>query len=193
MYKLLKLLLVMTVTSVSLTAQDSTSKTSDWKTHFHSFNTFQLLNGSTTTSIAINTVNGLQYGKFFGGIGTGFDYYYHTTIPLFMEARFDLATRKGKLQLFGNAGLSIPFTAQNKNQEYKSGSYKTGGLYGGGVDYLVPVKQEAVILGVAFSNKQVIQLVDNNVWNPILNNVENIPIEDKYSFNRISIRIGWMF
>ncbi|MBC7688802.1 MAG: hypothetical protein H7211_11550, partial [Aquabacterium sp.] len=52
---------------------------------------------------------------------------------------------------------------------------------------------EAFILGVAFSSKQIIQMVDNNVWNPMLNRVENLPIKDKYSFNRIAIRAGWMF
>ena len=193
MNKMLLLLLAITVTSGNLMAQDSTLKTADWKSDFHSFNTVQLLNGSSTISLAINTVNGIQFGKFFAGLGAGFDYYYHTTIPVFIEPRFDLARRKGKLQLFGNAGLSIPFTAQNDNQEYKSGHYKTGSLYGAGIDYLVPVKKEAVIVGLAFSNKQVIQMVDNNVWNPLLNSFENIPTEDKYAFNRIAIRIGWMF
>lgn len=193
MYKFPMLMLVMTIAAGSLKAQDSTLKTSDWKSSFHSFNTVQVLNGSTTTSLAITTVNGFQFGKCFAGLGAGFDYYYHTTIPFFLEARFDLARRKGKLQLFGNAGLSIPFTAQNENQEYKSGHYKTGSLYGTGIDYLVPVKKEAVIVGLAFSNKQVIQMVDNNVWNPLLNSFENIPTEGKYAFNRIAIRIGWMF
>ena len=143
--------------------------------------------------IAINTVNGFQFNKLFTGIGTGFDYYYHTSVPLFLEARLNLAERKGKLQLFGNGGLSFPFSSRNKRLEFKTGPYKTGGLYGGGLDYLIPVKKEAVIVGVAFSNKQVIQMVDNNIWNPMLNRVENIPIKDKYSLNRIAIRIGYMF
>ena len=168
-------------------------KTDAARKSFHSLNTLQVLNGSTTTSVAINTVNGFQVKRFFAGIGTGFDYYYHVTIPLFVEARFNLGEPKGKLQLFGNGGVSFPFSSQNHNLESKYGDYKVGGAYGGGIDYLVPFKSEALIIGVAYSGKQVIQMVENNVWNPELNRMENLPIKDKYNLNRIALRVGWMF
>ncbi len=184
--------MVVTVTH-QLTAQDNIGKKNKIFNNFHSYNTIQLLNGRTTSAFAVNSVNGLQFGKFFTGIGTGFDYYYHTSIPLFIEARFDLAKPKGKFQLFANGGINFPFTAQNKKFEFKTGPYKTGGFYTAGIDYLIPVKNEAVILGAAFTYKQVIQMVDNNVWNPILNRPENIPIKEQYSLNRIAIRLGWMF
>lgn len=190
MNRLLLIILGIAFSAEKLEAQESNKSVNSRTYRFHSFNTIQILNGSSTISVAINTVNGLKYKKFFCGIGTGFDYYHHTTVPLYLEARLDLFKRKGKLQLFGNGGLSIPFSSQN---ESKSGPYKTGSLYGAGLDYLVPIKKEAIIVGVAFSNKQVIQMVDNNIWNPVLNKVENIPIEEKYSLNRIAIRIGWMF
>ena len=187
------LLLVATTHAPKIFAQVNHIKSNGRQSRFHSLNTVQVLNGKTTTSLAINTVNGFQFGKLFTGIGTGFDYYYHTSVPLFLEARLDVLKRKGKLQLFGNGGLSFPFSGQNKNREFKTGPYKTGTLYAAGFDYLIPVKNEAFILGVAFSSKQIIQMVDNNVWNPMLNRVENLPIKDKYSFNRIAIRAGWMF
>ena len=193
MNKYLILALAITTATCKINAQDNIMKRGSLINHFHSFNTVHVLNGSATTSLAVISVNGFQYGKFFTGIGTGFDYYYHTSVPLFIEARLDLAKRKGKLQLFGNGGLSFPFSSRNKRLEFKTGPYKTGGLYAGGLDYLIPVKNEAVIVGVGFSNKQVIQMVDNNIWNPMLNRVENIPIKDKYSINRIAIRVGWMF
>ncbi|MEO6721288.1 MAG: hypothetical protein ABIN67_13035 [Ferruginibacter sp.] len=160
---------------------------------FHSFNTVHILNGSSTTSLAINTVNGFQFSRFFAGIGTGFDYYYQTTIPLFAEGRFDLVEGKNKLQLFANGGFSFPFSSKNRQSEGKTGPYKTGGMYDAGLDYHLAVKNEAFILGAAFSNKQVRQMIDNNIWNPVLNQVENIPIKEEYSLNRIVIRIGWMF
>lgn len=194
MNKALMLLLVVAVAAIpKVFAQDNNTKSTGCKTCFHSFNTIQVLNGKTTTSLAINTVNGFQFGKLFTGIGTGFDYYYHTSVPLFFEGRLDVAKPKGKLQLFANGGISFPFSAQNKNWEFKTGPYKAGSLYAAGLDYLVPVKKDAFVLGVSFSNKQIIQMVDNNVWNPMLNRLDNIPIKDKYSLNRIAIRVGWMF
>jgi hypothetical protein len=181
------------VTSTIVNAQVSDKVSSKLLQQFHSFNTVQILNGSSTTSLAINSVNGFQFSRFFAGIGTGFDYYYHTTIPLFLEGRFDVVKGKNKLQAFANGGLSFPFSSQNKKLENNIGQYKTGSMYGAGLDYLVGVKSEAFILGAAFSNKQVIQMIDNNVWNPVLNRVENIPIKDEYSLNRLVIRVGWMF
>ncbi|MBC7423537.1 MAG: hypothetical protein H7334_08810 [Ferruginibacter sp.] len=193
MKKYLLLILAFSCSIIFVQAQDKATKGNALVNKFHSFNTVQLLNGNTTTSLAINTVNGFQFGKLFTGIGTGFDYYYHTSVPLFLEARFNLIDRKNKLQLFSNGGLSFPFSTQNKKFEYNAGPYKTGSTYGAGLDYLITVGNQAFILGVAFSNKQVIQMVNNYLWNPLLNKWENIPTKDIYSFNRIAIRLGWMF
>ncbi|MEO7767719.1 MAG: hypothetical protein ABIS01_09845 [Ferruginibacter sp.] len=193
MKRLLAVMLAITLASFTMQAQENGKKRNGWMNKFQSFNTLQVLNGSTTTSLAVNTVNGFQFGKIFTGIGTGFDYYYHRSVPLFIEARLDLLKRKGKLQLFSNGGLSFPFSSQNKNLEYNAGTYKTSGMYGAGLDYLAMVKKEAIILGVGFSNKTVLQTRDSYVWNPITNVSEITPIKDEYSLNRISIRIGWMF
>lgn len=193
MKKHLLFILAFACTITFVQAQDRATKSNLSKNKFQSFNTVQIPNGSSTTSLAINTVNGFQFGKLFTGIGTGFDYYYHTSVPLFLEARFNLIDRENKLQLFSNGGLSIPFSTQNKKFEYNAGPYKTGSTYGGGFDYLITSGSQAFVLGVAFSNKQVIQMVNNYLWNPVLNKWENIPTKDIYSLNRIAIRLGWMF
>ena len=190
-----KLLLFAFVCSfhISANAQVPAKTAAPVMERFHSFNTFQLLTGSTTTSFAINSVNGFQFNKLFAGLGVGFDYYYHTTVPLFTEVRLDLGKGKGKFQVFANGGLGFAFSSPNRKFETGDGEYKTGGMYGVGIDYLVPVKNEAFILGVAFSNKQVILMRQNNIWNPVLNRIEDAPIKDQYSLNRIAVRLGWMF
>lgn len=177
--------------AVSAQTNDHTSV--PLKERFHSYNTFQLLNGSSTTSVALNSVNGFSFGRFFTGIGTGFDYYYHTSVPLFLEARFDLLKGRRTLQVFGNGGVSFAFGSANNEERSKTGPYKPAPMYGAGIDVLFPAKSNAFILGLAFSNKNIIQMVDNNTWDPILNRVENIPIREEYSLNRISIRVGWKF
>jgi hypothetical protein len=193
MTRQLLLITTLLLTVFQVPAQRNSTTTARSADGFHSFNTLQLANGSSTTSFALTTVNGFQWSRFFAGAGTGFDYYFHTSIPLFVEARLDLVRRKGKIQLFGNGGLNFPFSSPNKNFETRTGDYKTGRYYGAGLDYLAPAHSQAFILGVAFSNKQDIQLVDNKVWNPVLNRLEDLPIKQDYSLNRITIRIGWMF
>lgn len=188
-----KLLLIGLLLGCMFGKAQKDSKAMSWKDRFHSFNTVQVMNGSTTTSLAVNSVNGFQMGKLFCGIGTGFDYYFHVTVPLFIETRYDLVKQKGTLQVFANGGLQFAFSSQNNKFENSSGTYKTAGGYSGGLDYLMPVEGGAFILGASFSNKHVIHMADNNVWNPLLNASENIPLKENYSLNRIAIRIGWRF
>ena len=191
--KFIRPLLTWLLMAEAVSGQTNDHTTVPLKERFHSYNTFQLLNGSSTTSVALNSVNGFSFGRFFSGIGTGFDYYYHTSIPLFLEARFDLLKGRRTLQVFGNGGLNFAFGSSNTEERAKTGPFKPAPMYGAGVDILFPAKSNAFILGLAFSNKNIIQMVDNNIWNPVLNRVENMPTKEEYSLNRISIRVGWKF
>lgn len=193
MKKTVLFLFVIIMTGFNVIAQQAHKKRT-FKNSFQSFNTVSVVNGSNTTSFALNTVNGFQLSQhLFTGIGIGYDYYYHTTMPVFGEVRFDLLKNNGRLQLVGNGGINFPFSSPQTKFNTRPGTFKAGAIYGAGIDYLAPVKKQAVILGVAFSNKHFTQMVDNNIWNPALNSIENIPIKDVYSLNRIAIKIGWMF
>ena len=161
--------------------------------NFHSYNTLQLLNGSTTTSVAIASVNGFNFNRFFTGIGVGYDYYYHPSIPLFIESRYNLGKLIRVLQVFANAGANFSVREQKKNFLNKPGPYKTGRYFSAGVDYFIPIKTDALTIGFAYSSKQVIQMVDNYTWNPVINRNENIPIKEDYLLNRIAIRFGRVF
>lgn len=160
---------------------------------FHSFNSVQLLMGKTNNSFSIHSVNGLQWNKFFAGAGVGFDYYYHTSVPLFVEMRHDITNTERKLQVFVNGGLHIPFGNTNKIDPGKTGDFKPGRLFAAGFDYYIPLKRDAVVLGLAYSQKKVTQMVDNNIWNPSINRIENVPLKEVYEFNRIWLKIGWVF
>ena len=167
-------------------------KQNDLFKNFHSFNSVQLHNGSSTSSVSLHSVNGFGR-KIFAGIGVGFDYYYHRTAPLFLEGRYDLFGKERKLQLVAGAGIHVPVENINRREPFKKGDFKPGKLLSAGFDYLIPIKKDALIMGVAYSRKEVIQMVDNNVWDPVHNMITNIPIKEKYLFNRISVKIGWVF
>jgi hypothetical protein len=192
MKKRLKILVLLLVTASHIVMAQPAVKAAS-KFPFHSFNSVQIINGSTIATVSLHSVNGFQLGKFFTGVGAGIDFYYHTTVPVFIEGRYDLFGTKRKLQCFADAGLQFPFAAMNKKLEYKTGSYNTGSMFAAGVDYFIPQKSSAIVLGIASSSKQVIQIADNNIWNPLLNRTENIPTKDVYQFNRIWIKIGLVF
>jgi hypothetical protein len=160
---------------------------------FRSFNSVQVLMGKTSNSFSVHSVNGLQINKTFTGIGLGFDHYYHTSVPFFLELRHNITSGDRKIQAFVNGGLHIPFGNTNRIDPAKTGDFKPGRLMAAGLDYYVPFKKDALILGIAYSQKKVTQMVDNNIWNPSINRVENVAIKEVYEFNRIWMRIGYVF
>lgn len=162
-------------------------------TKFRSVNSISILHGSTTTSVSYISVNGFQNKKLFAGIGTGVDYYFHTSVPLFLEGRYNLTNRKNKIQLTADGGLNFALAKQNNKYESKTGNYKAGIFLGAGLDYEIPVHHNAMILGFALSNKHIIQMVENNTWNPVLNRIENVPVKYDYQLKRIAIKLGWVF
>jgi hypothetical protein len=160
---------------------------------FHSYNSVQALMGKTNNAFAVQSVNGFQMNKLFAGAGIGFDYYYHTSVPLFLELRHDITNTERKIQVFANGGLHLPFGNANKIDPGKTGDFKAGRLLAAGFDYYIPLKKDAIVLGLAYSQKKVTQIVDNNIWNPSINRVENAPLKEVYEFNRVWIKLGWVF
>ena len=104
-----------------------------------------------------------------------------------------LQVLKKSCQLFLNGGIHIPFGNVNKKEPFKSGDFKAGRLLAAGFDYYVPVKSDAIVIGMAYAQKKLTQMVESNIWNPVLNRVENVPIKEVYSFNRIWMKIGYVF
>lgn len=174
---------------VAIQAQVSNST----KHSFRSYNSLQALMGSSTNSVAMHSVNGFQFHSRFVGIGVGFDCYYQTSVPLFLELRQNVFGKEKKVQAFVNAGIHLPASNKNRQEPFKTGNFSAGRLLALGFDYYIPVKKYALVMGVAYSQKKLTQMVENNVWNPVINRVDNVPIKEQYQFNRVWMKIGWVF
>ncbi len=57
------------------------------KMKFSSTTSGGIATGEIGTFGILQTANGLDYKKWFAGIGAGYDSYYYKTIPLFVDAR----------------------------------------------------------------------------------------------------------
>ena len=172
---------------LSLQAQQATRPV------FHSYNSIQLLNGSSVTSAALQSVNGWQYNRFFAGAGAGADFYYQSSIPVFAEIRYDITAGSRRVQLYADGGIHLPAGNTNRQQPAKTGDFKTGRLLAAGVDYFIPYKKRAVVAGIGFSQKRITQIADNFVWDPVIGAIHNIPVKERYEFNRIAIKLGLVF
>ena len=185
--KKVSILIGLIVVVLACVKAQSNNKSKAILSKFHSYNTVQLLNGSTSTSAAIISVNGFQFNRFFTGVGVGYDYYFRRTIPLFAEARYNIGRNKRKLQLFADFGASFLVDKNNGNQSSKTGRYWSTGF-----DYYIPVHKDAFTIGVGYSSKQVIYYGDNFMVLPVVG-WQNVPIKYDYQLNRIAIRMGWVF
>ncbi len=186
MKKLSILIGLFVIVTVDAVAQVST-KTQNRTGKFHSYNTVQLLNGSTSTSAAISSVNGFLFNRLFAGVGVGYDYYFRRTVPLFSEVRYNILGDKRKLQLFADFGANFLVDKSNGSQDNKTGRYWSTGF-----DYFIPVHKDAFTIGLGYSSKQVIYFGDNFLMLPVVG-WQNVPIKYDYLLNRVAIRFGWVF
>ncbi|MEP6674540.1 MAG: hypothetical protein ABJA78_05280 [Ferruginibacter sp.] len=160
---------------------------------FHSINAIGIVNGSSGTSFMISSINGFNFRKVFVGAGVGYDNYYYRSVPFFIDGHYDLFGKKNKIQLVGNAGINLPLKSQNENTGNAAVKYKAGLFYETGFDYRMACKRHAFITGLSYSFKQVKKELENNVWNPVVNRIENLPLKYDYHFQRIVFRVGWEF
>src|SRR5689334_8657847 len=103
-----KIILILTIAIVpfAVKAQETVEKKKD-KFRFSSQNYAGILEGESGTSLQVQTINGLRYKTWFAGVGTGLDYYYQRTIPLFLSVSKFLSSTKVPLYFNGDAGINF--------------------------------------------------------------------------------------
>ena len=159
--------------------------------HFHSINAVSILAGSSDNGLLVTTINGFQFQKTFIGIGLGYDNYNFKSVPLFIDARYNIFGKKNKIQLVANAGINFPFSKQQTIDKINPVTYSPGLFCEAGIEYRIPAKKHAAIVGLVQSFKQV-KAVGNYVLIPTIGELI-VPIHYNYRFARLAIRVGWEF
>jgi hypothetical protein len=135
------------------------------KLRFHSINNVGLLEGGSDESLQLQTINGVQYRSFFGGVGIGMDNYYFKTIPLFADLRKDLFSKKQTPFIYLDLGASIPWDKTTSENKWNISHFKTGFLYDMGIGYTLPIKGRwAVNASAGFSQKFLNETRESFYW-----------------------------
>jgi len=129
------------------------------KIKFSTQNYVGFLAGSSDNDLQLQTINGISFNKWFTGIGTGIDWYYRRSVPVFISVERGFRVDQKKNIYFSTAaGANFPW----KNPEYDndwnwySTSKTEPGLYlNAGVGYKINIgkQDDAVLLQLGFSNK----------------------------------------
>lgn len=144
----------------------------------------------------VHAVTGLRYKGWFGGVGTGFDWYYLNSVPLYASlSRSFLHKGKHSFMLLGDGGYNFSRNSDPLLDIYATDVVTRGGLYynaGLGWKLGLGKANSGFLLQLGYSYKQVIQHVSYNYpcfSPPCLPNTE----KNDYRFKRLSLRIGWDF
>lgn len=167
------------------------------KYKFHSENYLGVLEGNEPSAFQIQSINGFRRGTWFAGIGTGIDYYFYRTVPLFLSLSKYL-TRKERSFFFsvdGGTNFVWDKSTGSAYNEYRNNGAFTPSLYfGGSAGYRISLKnkRDAVLLNIGYSAKYIEESI--KTFSPCL--VPPCPEYNekyKYNFSRVSLKVGWMF
>jgi hypothetical protein len=91
-----------------------------------------IVEGEQNTNFHVEILNGIRYKTWFGGIGTGLDYYYYRSIPVYLSGIKYLSPRNHSFFIQGDVGTNFAwqdemFNSWNEvSHEFKPGLYWNG-------------------------------------------------------------------
>ncbi len=153
-----------------------------------------LLAGNTSSSAAVQLINGVTYKKMYVGLGTGLDYYLYRGFPFFADVRYQFSQQRNSMFVYADGGIHFPWQQKNINGvevKLKSGLYTDLGF-----GYKLTQKNgNALVISFGYTHKKVSEERKEFVWGPIIRdaNVPHQTVKYNYGLNRIAIKFGLMF
>ena len=139
--------------SVMVSAQQKTV-TGHWQ--FHSINNIGLLEGQTGSAFQLQSINGMQYKSWYGGIGLGLDFYRYRTIPLFIDFRKEFGNSINKFFAYADGGVNFCWLTDNEKNMYLMDDHFDTGFYTDlGMGYKMGIgKTNHLLLSIGYSLKK---------------------------------------
>jgi hypothetical protein len=166
------------------------------KVVFSSQNFAGIVTGETGSKLQLQTINGIRKGSWFTGLGTGIDWYYRRSIPVFLSVSKDLFPKNKRSFMFAaDAGMNFSWPGQIYYDYTPYGQKQKNGLYwaaGAGYKFGVGKSGNGVLMQLGYSYKQMgeeIKSLDPCLIPPC---PETVTTYD-YRLKRLSFKIGWGF
>ena len=162
---------------------------------FHSQNYAGFLAGDNGSYFQFQSINGIQRGSWFTGMGTGLDHYVYRSIPLFLSVNKDLKPASRTFYLSANGGTNFAWLKNDTKPWGVIDNHFSPGLFWGtgfGYKALFKNQKDAMLINVGYSYKQIKEEQHKAGFCP------NPPCADiieryDYRLKRISVMIGWQF
>jgi hypothetical protein len=159
---------------------------------FHSLNSVGIALGENENNGLVQSVNGIKYNSWFAGIGIGADFYFHRTIPLFIDLQKHVGNGNNII-LYADAGYNFPWNDKPSNKEvpYYTSYQFTGGIYTDiGIGYKISgSKKPSFVISTGYSYKKLhskISVVNPCITPPCPEEVSNYDL----GYGRIVFKAG---
>jgi hypothetical protein len=167
------------------------------KYKFHSQNYLGVLEGNEPSSFQVQSVNGFQRGTWFGGIGTGIDYYFFRSVPLFLSFSKYLTPKERSIFFSVDGGTNFVWdksTARDYNAFRSDGHFKPSLYFGGSAGYRIGLKnkRDAVLLNIGYSAKYMEETMTSTTF-CIVPPCPYFTEKFNYHLSRVSLKVGWQF
>lgn len=190
-----KILLIICLFATAYIGQAQTEVTAK-RFIFHSINQVGLLEGESGSAFQLQTVNGVQYRKWFVGMGTGLDYYSFRTIPLFADIRWHILDNRKTPFVYADAGTNFMWNNDKAEAGWYKSSYKNGLYYDMGIGYsLASKKGTAFTISAGYTQKNIRE--DRTGHGSVIIGIYPPPPpyteRFHYQLSRLSIKMGLVF
>ncbi|NII27726.1 hypothetical protein HB364_21770 [Pseudoflavitalea sp. X16] len=184
-------------TATAIAQTDSTGKAvkKGCSCTFSSINQVGLLTGETGSYFLAQTINGIKYKTWFAGVGVGLDFYKVRGVPVFLDVRKDLLNKTATPFIYVDGGINFSWpTDKDKGGEdrwkFNNDLYLDAGLgYKNNLG-----KGHALLVSVGYSLKMIKQKYAPYeicpLWGACWPTSKEVY---KYTFNRLSLKVGWQF
>jgi len=161
-----------------------------------------LLEGSADKSYGqFQLLNGIQHNAWFYGLGLGIDYYGpKRSVPLFLDARWDLIEGKRTPFVYADAGYNFSWLRDNDKTVFFGNDYKQSGgaYYDAGLGYKVILKNKMAIgFSAGYSFKQQKETFTRSIFSDFFpfpqSGTKQQPDVYEYKFRRISLKLNCSF
>ena len=189
MKKLFTLVIVIVLHQATLRAQTAGSH----KGVLQSISAIGLVNGSTGSSMMLQSTVGYSVKHTFAGLGAGLDLYKFRSVPLFLDLRQELGHKKQNIFLYGQGGYNLPWvTDQQKNESpFSNSGYKGSWYYDAGLGYRIRINTNALLFSAGYSYKEL--RTQGTEWMCSGTGCGLTDQRYRYRLPRVVVKAGWRF
>ncbi len=172
---------------LSLLAQNKKQSKSGWNT----ISSVGLVTGESNNKPVFQFSGGLVFGRYYSGIGIGYDMYQFNSFPLFADLHMGFG-KKNATFLYASGGYNFPGKNEDEFEFSKTRDKLKGGFFmDAGMGYRIPVAGlHRLSLSAGYSRKNIMRQKVFNYPCFTGNCSENIH-DYKYSLGRIVAKLSW--